>query len=201
MEDGAAETTAPPAVTTTAPPVTEAAPEGQKVALFEAEAPTGKRVRKKTAEVYKIATPVKKEKKEIVKGDGVELGTIDNIEYQIQKFQAMSDELILAHSFLYGVQGVKLERKKSIRAFSGFPKYGAHCVCGVVAQCCKSLKWGKRERETGVAFRVLLGGLVAIVFARFNSGSLRYPHSYLSHILCRHVVPEGKLTRRRRLDG
>ena len=65
---------------------------------------TGKRVRKKTTDLYKIDTPPKDKKSTaIVPGDGIELGSIENVAEQIAKTKA--DDLQLLARFLFGAPG------------------------------------------------------------------------------------------------
>eukprot|EP00039_Didymoeca_costata_P001891 m.56029 g.56029 ORF g.56029 m.56029 type:complete len:406 (-) comp11015_c1_seq3:193-1410(-) len=81
---------------------------------------TGKRARKSTVRL--AAEEPKKEKPplEIKEGSGIELGTLDNVCYNLEKILATDQNLKMVHNFLFGSQGKKTVIKKNIRKFSGF---------------------------------------------------------------------------------
>lgn len=81
----------------------------------------GKRERKATSffkapEVISVKKPV-----EIPSGSGVSLGENEYFCHELEKLKSDSDEVRALHSICYGVFGRKLEAKKNLRKFSGFP--------------------------------------------------------------------------------
>jgi len=83
----------------------------------------GKRSRKKVERLEYDEAKKDKPAFEVQPGPGVEIGTLENIAFMLEKTKAV--DLKPVHGFLFGVAGQKKDAKKNIRMFSGFPDTSA----------------------------------------------------------------------------